>query len=208
MNWQGMIEFIGATGICIGALGWVAKTILSRWMTIDLERHKALLSEQTGRQIEEFRNDLRRVAFEHETRFAKAHERRAEVIPELYSKLVDAQSAFGSYAAELEFSNEPSKEEKAKTAAAAYDCLWTAFRHNRLFIEESICRVIDDLLRDMREVFHLMANEAKVSLGLRPQRENVDYWDKADDIMRKKVPPILKALEGKFRKIVGVPDEG
>jgi hypothetical protein len=190
--------------------GWsrAVKSIVSRWLSIDLERHKADLTAQSERQMESFKNELRRASFEHETRFAKAHEKRAEVIAELYRRLVEATSAFGSFASPFGFSSDPSKEEQAKTAGAAYQELSEYFRPNRLFIEEDLCTKIEEMLQNLREVFHLMGSEAKVAQGQRPPPKEESYWDKAEDIMRKNVPPILKALEKEFREIIGIPVGG
>jgi hypothetical protein len=105
---------------------------------MDLERFKAA----NDKELERLRADLRIVAFQQETTFAKLHEKRAEVIAELYAKLVIVHSAMQDLLNPLEMDGEANRERKEKTAAEAGNDFSSYYSRHRIFFEEQLCSLL------------------------------------------------------------------
>ena len=101
MDWKSIVGQVSFAGLLIAALVYLAKRISEQYFSKDLEKFKA---------------ELRTAAFEREIRIQKLHERRAEVIADLYAKLADTHSNLISFLSPYEFKGEASKQEKGKIA--------------------------------------------------------------------------------------------
>ena len=71
----------------MAAIAWLLKSALAAWIAKDAEKFKATLKADADREIESLKHSLQMIATEHQVRFSKMHERRAEVIEDLYKKL-------------------------------------------------------------------------------------------------------------------------
>ena len=68
------------------------------------------------RDLEQLRSDLNRAALEHQVQFSKLHEKRAEVLAELYTRLVSAMWAMETAASPMQWTGDPSKLQQLVTA--------------------------------------------------------------------------------------------
>src|SRR5476649_1844365 len=70
-------------------VGWLLKSFMPSYLS---QKGKNLATKEDiaeiTAKIEGVKTDLRKGAFEHEVRFSKLHERRAEVLAEIYKRLV------------------------------------------------------------------------------------------------------------------------
>jgi hypothetical protein len=105
------------------------------------------------RAIEKYVAELNRVSYEHEVVFSRLHERRVEVIAELYTKLVEAEVAFGSWVRPLQLAGESPIDEKAKTAMQAGNEFQDLFLRSRIWLDEDLCTRLDALNKAIYEVF-------------------------------------------------------
>lgn len=114
--WQSILLAVGGNAALLLALAWLARSFGSQLLAKDLEKFKVSLSAASSEASERLKHELQMVAHEHQVRFSKLHERRAEVIANLYSLLVEAQWAGQSFVAVIELGNQPPKQEKYVTA--------------------------------------------------------------------------------------------
>lgn len=199
------LQNLGITTLVVAAAAYVLRGVFNRWLSLGLERHKAGLNAQHAIALERLRGDLQLAATEHQIRFSKTHERRDEVIAEVYKLLFRARVPFQSLADSVEFHGEPSKEEKFKVAVDAFNNLSTCFYENRLYLEEGLCRQIEQFLERLKRV-HLLWTRILSGRGVPPNGDGIDNWDKSDKVMREAVPPILRNIEASFREILGIPN--
>jgi hypothetical protein len=99
----------------------------------------ALYTATRARSIERYRAQLKAEGYEHEVRFARLHERRVEIIAEIYRKLVRAERAFGSWVSLLQEAGEPTMDEKGSLAADAFSDFRTFFLENRIWLDQDLC---------------------------------------------------------------------
>ncbi len=73
--WQSLLVALGGNATLLLVLGFLGRSVMSTVLTKDIEKFKAAL-HQAG--------------IEHQVRFSKLHERRAEVLAEVYKLLAEA----------------------------------------------------------------------------------------------------------------------
>jgi phosphate/sulfate permease len=96
-----VVSLIASAGISAAMAGfvvWLTKSWISERLKSSIkheydekiETHKAQLKAQSDLEAERLRSQLNIASIEHEVKFAGLHNKRAEVIAELYSLLVQA----------------------------------------------------------------------------------------------------------------------
>jgi len=88
-----VLGFVGGSGVLLAAVAWLIRAALSHGMARDLEAFKAKLQSASTTEAERLRHELHLVASDVEKRTGLLNEKRAEVIAELYKRLVDFVSA-------------------------------------------------------------------------------------------------------------------
>jgi hypothetical protein len=206
--WQSIVLAIGGNAALLLALGWLARSFGSQLLAKDLEKFKASLSSASSEASERLKHQLQLVAHEHQVRFSKLHERRAEVIANLYELLVEAQWAGQSFVSVIEMSGEPPKNEKYVTAMNAFAEFFRAFDKKRIFLPEVLCSQLDEFLQGMRKrVLHfgVYVRTDEYAPG-HVVKEKFEAWSGASDYFNTELPAARKALENELRiMLAGVP---
>jgi len=78
--WTTVLVTLGGQTVLLAIVAFLARSLMSSLMAKDLEAFKADLESKSNVAIERLRADLQLTAFEHQIRFSKLHERRAEVL--------------------------------------------------------------------------------------------------------------------------------
>ena len=76
--WTEILKFVGGSTILLTAVVWVIKALAKQLLSKDIER---------------YRSELKLESITHQVRFTKLHEQRAEIIKNLYSKIVELDHA-------------------------------------------------------------------------------------------------------------------
>ncbi len=206
--WQSIVLAVGGNAALLAVLAWLARSFGSQLLAKDLETFKASLSAASSEASERLKHQLQLVAHEHQVRFTKLHERRAEVIERLYALLVEAQWAGQSFVSVIEWAGEPPKEQKYTTAMNKFAEFFREFDKNRIFLPEAVCKQLDEFLRGMRErVVHfgvyVDTNQHAPEHIIKEKRE---AWMRASEYFNTELPATRKALETELRAMLaGVP---
>jgi len=155
-------------------------------------------------QMERQRARLQAEAFERETRFAKLHEKRAEVVAEVYSRLVRTHSHFKSMTSPFEFAGGPSKQEIMKIAVESANSFATYFQEHRIFLEAELYAALDGFDRKLSEAFGSFHRSQDSERAAFYAAKGLDEWDKARKVVTDEIPELEKAIEQSFRKLLGV----
>jgi hypothetical protein len=193
LDWTEVAETVGGTGVALAVVGYFLRGVFGQLLSRDLEKFKAELSAKHDIEIERLRNDLRIAASEHETRFTRLHETRAETIAELYARFVRAHEAFGAY---LNFTKDsPVKPEDAEKCAREFA---SYFNDKRIYFEEELCRSIDEAIQKFVKVY--------VWTGAYPQEmtDSKAKWAEAAEHFNSHFPSIRTEIERQFRELIGV----
>jgi hypothetical protein len=91
INWQVLLTTLGGGTAILAAAARLIRTVLNHALTRDAAAFKARLKADTDLETEKLNSSLQLVAFEHQIRFSNLHSKRAEVIAEIYSQMVEVE---------------------------------------------------------------------------------------------------------------------
>lgn len=90
---QVILLAITGNTLLLAVLGWLARSLIQNMFAKDLSTHRIRLEAENERVALEFGHELSLAAKEHDIRFGKLHERRADTIAKLYELLADTIAA-------------------------------------------------------------------------------------------------------------------
>ena len=199
-----LVTILGGTVAAVAAVAWLARSLATHLLSKDLERHKAALQAQSVLELEKLRAELTRRTLEHEVRFRRVDEKVAEVLAELYRRLLRLYEAVSKYVKIVELSSEPSKEEKLKIVTEANDEFWESLLPNRVYVPpklygrvQSIARKLGDIADEMT---HALERDRRGTSGCD------DGWLEAYHAVEKEVSPLFKEIVQEVQKRLGVED--
>jgi hypothetical protein len=215
INWQEVITTVfatvGAGGVILAAAAWLAKAIVTDRMAREAELFKTRLQTDASTEIEKLRSSLQLVALEHQVRFSKLHERRAEAIADIYRLLVEVQS-IGRWFALNDAFGDSAGETYERFSKAASD-LHHLVQLNRLYLPERICRLIegfsDATSHNVRSVQMASMIEPRIigdkvfEPGDAARAARTKMFHKAWDEFEKNIPAARRTLEDEFRELLG-----
>jgi hypothetical protein len=182
MNWGDLIKDLGIFAIASGFISWIIKLYIQKSFDKDLEKFKSTLEKE----IIQFR-----------IKYERLHSERAEVIKEVYKRIVKAYHDIKLYKSQLELPGFPSGEERKKILIKTVVDLIYYYEQNRIFFEEELAGKIDDLIGILGSSLIPILNSKK---GYIDDKKFNEIWGKID----KEAPEIKKIIEKKFREIIGI----
>ena len=108
IDWQSVLTTVGSSTALLTAAAWVIRTVITQQLARDTEAFKARVKSDADIEIEKLKNALQIAATEHQVMFSKMHEKRAQVIEQVYEKLTEIQSSAEVFA--LASENNPKRE--------------------------------------------------------------------------------------------------
>jgi hypothetical protein len=202
------IEAFVASVTPAAVLGVGAAVAASLWrhtLSRNVESFKHNLSDIASQESQRLRHALELAAVEHRVRFTGFHERRAEVIAELYAKLVEASWGMGRFVSFIDYQSDPPKEQKYVAAMNATAEAFRFFDRNRLFLSTKAATLVDSLTGDMRKAM----NDFGVHVQLANQPHDAKFhddklqaWIKAHAFFEKDLPNLRKELEDELQRLL------
>jgi len=185
-------------------VAYLFKTATGHWLSKSVDLYKSQLESQTQQEIESFKNELRRSAFEHETRFKRLDERRAEVVAEIYRQLsVVVREADSCLRFPMPQFAEVVHDENFKKAHNALIEFHDYYDAHRIYLESNIVAKLDELCNTT------WACVARYDLT-RALSDPKDYKSIVESVEAETknslstVPDIRRELEREFKRILGV----
>ncbi len=195
-----VVTILGGSGIAVGAVAWLTKSLISHFLSKDVEGYKVALAAQNALELEKLRAEFARQALEHEVQFRRVDEKVAEHLNGVYQRLHHFYETVHSFAQPLEWSNAPPKEEKFRIASDANKEFWDYFLANRVYIPprlysrmHGLANQLGDIARDFQR-------------GLQGERENELYWSEAWESVNSGATPLFSALVREIQKRLGITD--
>lgn len=158
------------------------------------ERHKAKLAQAIN---------------EHQIRFAKLHEKRAEVITSIYKHIRYLEDGIIHMATNYNSPQEFPPDGIFQPISAKMELLLPYFRDNRLFIDEPLCTRIDtfiDYIKEGEELVFICQQEDED--GCEPIFHRFrERFPMLMTNIQKQLTAIRYDIEGEFRLMLGVSNE-
>lgn len=204
--WQTILLALGGNVALFAVLGWLSKSLVSQLLAKDIEGFKATLKSESEVASQRLRHDLEKATIEHQVRFSKLHEKRADVIAELYGLLVQAYWDISSFTSPMEWEGEPKKQEKYATAMNASADFYRFFDKHKIYIPEKLCDQIDGFAQEMRGKaigFGVYVQHEDGALPDHVLKEKHEAWIGGWKYFKEQAPKARNALENEFRDILG-----
>jgi hypothetical protein len=183
---QVILSAIGGTTVLVGLVVFLAKLII---------RH------MLGKDVEKLKASLRMNILEHEVVFSRLHDRRIEVIADIYAALKDVYRKAMDYTAIIQFSGEPSRDEKRQALAKSAALYFEKFDKQKIWLDEGLAKKIDDFYIQMIIPVRDLAISSDIA------KEDPSYlkemhkkWTNAYQKYEKEVPEAIVSLENEFRR--------
>jgi hypothetical protein len=167
-----------------------------------------VIDERSAKRLERFRTELQSNAFEKEAKFSKLHDKRAEVIQEIYQKIVGAIQALVVLKNRVETTKPKPKEvqDSAKELDEIIFGLISYFNQNQLYLPEALYVKVNLLTLYFVDVkqnvlsFHENTDSAST---VESQDEMWKDLAEFSTVMVDKIGPLFKEIERDFRQLLG-----
>ena len=206
--WESILLALGGNAALLVVLGLLARSLLSQYLAKDLKRFETELSQRTQLAAEELKHRLGLAAHEHHVRFSKLHERQAQVIEEIYSRVLDFEEASAALSLAGNTTPEHLLEFALRRGEDARRELAQHIRRNEIFLPESTSAQLHSLLDQVNELlaacsFNLL--DKKLATGGQPEvfPEHKEAWTSVHRYLEHEAPVVRRALEAEFRKHLG-----
>lgn len=202
--WKELIEVFGISAFILAAVAWVVRSLFLRFLTKDIEKYKNDLKREADKEFAKIESQLKIDALTHQIRFSRLHECRAEIIAELYKKIVALESA--RLCLETEFETEFEREDNSELEGKAdkfidkYYEVNEYIENNKIYFPESL----SDKLTDYGTQYFNLSIEI-VYLSKADNRQTlIDNFQKDKEDFRNRNEKIKNIIESDFRKLLGV----
>jgi hypothetical protein len=193
MDWLTLLQNVGLGAALLGFAAWLCREIVLHAMDRDIERFKA---------------DLQRAAFEHQVRFSTLHEKQAEVVAETYARLVKVQEDIFAFVRPIEYDADPPREERREKVLEAFRALQGYLAPRQIYLPTSTRNKVKQVTDRLASVVNKRTESVQYGkggvLGPPNRKEEATLWVQAFEEFRKEVPPLLTALEADFQRLLGV----
>jgi len=187
--WQSLLVAFGGNAALLLVMGFLGRSLMSNALDKDLEK---------------FKGNLQLASTEHEIRFSKLHEKRAEVIAELYKLLVKATWEAESFTSPMEWAGEPDKKEKYNLAMKAIVEYFRFFDLHRIYISPDLCGQLEGFANKLRSPvmkFGIWVRHEHLSDISGEKKDTA--WNTAWDSVKNDIPQLRAAIEAEFRLLLG-----
>ena len=134
----------------------------------------------------------------HQTRFVRLHETRAEIIAELYKRLVKAEDAIYTLLGDVQPAGQKEREELFQSTGELTSGLVQFFQEHRIYFDEELCARLEALALNLQQAWLHGSPYVTVSPERREQTQN-----RLNEIA-KVIPLVRDGIEARFREMLGV----
>ncbi len=164
----------------------------------------ALWTAKNANKVENLRSSLERGLFEHQTRFSRLHDRRLEVIAEVYSRIVAVEEAARLLVVPLREAGTEPESDSRQRVIDEYNQLWTYFSRHRIFLPSDLSDELEELTKRMRramdEFIRLRISDDSGMVRSEGTRTWLEIWNEVSDDL----PKVRKSIEAEFRSLLDV----
>lgn len=202
-----VIAFGGSVAL-ISVLAYLARSLLSQLLAKDLKRFEMQLSQTSIAAADELKHRLSLVAHEHHIRFSRLHERQAQVLEEIYAKLLDFEDA----SAVLELANNNTSEHQLefflRRAEDSGREIAQYIRRHEIYLPQETSAKLQSLLEKVTGLlsscsFNLLGKKLENSGKEDLFPESKEAWSAVHKYLEHEAPVIRRSVESDFRKHLG-----
>jgi hypothetical protein len=196
--WAQVLGGVAVSGVLIAALTFLGRSIILHWLNKDVERYKDNLRAENDAKLESHKHALHVASLEHNVRFSHLHEKRANVIAEIYGRIAKCIRLADIFTQQIRVGEQDVPAE-FNAFAESYNSLYAYFDENRIFLSPATCTLISELVEKVRLAVAMLNLYRTGEYGT---HKKFEQWDKSRLDMEEHVPAARAALEADLRKIM------
>jgi hypothetical protein len=206
--WETILVAFGGNAILLVVLGFLAKSLLSQYLAKDLRNFESLLTQSTQLASEELKHRIGNAAHEHHVRFSKLHKRQAQVIEDVYTRILNFEDASAALALGSNDMSSDLLENALRRAEDAGRELTEYIRRNEILLPEHTSVQLHALIDRVNELLSSCSRNlldrmlADTGHG-EHFPEHKEAWSLVHRYLEHEAPLVRKALESEFRKHLG-----
>jgi hypothetical protein len=186
--WQQIIALISTSVATYAVLALLSRSLLKSFLDKDLEK---------------FKNELATQQFMFQKRFSLIHEKKAEVLGELYARLDRTERALVDLTSRFQLNDgRTQKDKKAETSAIGKE-FSDYYSTKKIYLDESLCNKIEEIQKILHEAW-IAFDTSQDGSGYKD--DTTGLWKYSEAMVKEKFPPLKKQLEEQFRKELGIID--
>jgi hypothetical protein len=218
-TWQEILIASGGNATLLIVLGFLARSMIQTWLAKDikkfetdlksaadyeLERLRQELKFKGDASIEHLKSQLQLTAVEHQVRFSNLHEKRAEVIADLYKRLVEAFWDSERFIFQIGHAQPEHQEAYLATEKRLLD-FYIFVETHQIYLPERICGLLANFIDVLRKAVIGVYVYGGIDYP-NPQtlKERKETFMAAYEAFKNDLPVAKQALVDEFRKILGV----
>ena len=166
-----------------------------------LEKAKAQLQADTGIALERAKAELSLASKKSELRFARMHDKRAEVIGKTFEQLKTVHMAIVAYTAPFEFSGIDPREVRRDRAAEAYNGFHDYVETTAIYLPKTTADRIVGIDNELRLAFNRFA----ISVDRKNQMTEQAFkaWTEIAEKLDSPIKTTLESIADEFRNLIG-----
>jgi hypothetical protein len=164
-----------------------------------LETYKAELKAESDVAIENLKSRLSIAANEHQVRFSRLHETRAEVIAETYALLRDLYEKVADYVKIFEPAGDRPKEERRNDVISALNALRAYYPKKQIFLPKKTAIKVRNIDIELMQA----TSQFVYGVELSKRNESTKTWMEIFERMNGKISAAMVELEDEFRELLG-----
>jgi hypothetical protein len=198
-----LLKTLGTTAIVVAALAWLTKSIVTHFLSRNIEAYKLELKRESDKEIVEVKSHLKIAALERQIIFSRLHEKRAKIVAKSYALIHEAYLRAFAMGSHLSDSGSPAPKEMAEAVFNACVTFTEYFQHRRIYFSEEVSNKMDRFVSRIEELRRTPDEDRIFNVFM-----GHDGFKKLDIVIAQ-LPPIMKLIEKDFRTLLGVitPDE-
>lgn len=203
INWQVLLTTLGGGTAFLAVAAWLIRTALDQALTRDAEAFKARLKADADVETEKLKSSLQMIAFEHQIRFSNLHAKRAEVIADIYSQMVEVEQ-HGKRFVYVEVFNQTRQQAYSETMNRLVDFFFF-LEKRRIYLPENICNLMQNFVDTIRK--HVIRTNIyepiEQPLNEKILEEKIKVIQEVNEAFEGSIPAARTELEKEFRSLLG-----
>jgi hypothetical protein len=192
--------FIAAIALT-ALLVYLGRVVLRHFLAADIQAYKQHLQMDSMLALERSKTELRRLYSDRDSRVARLQDKQAEVIAELYKRMVFLRNAMTKITGPqvAEGTGQAGQADKVDGVVAAGEQLRDYFDQHRIYLDEALCRKLQSLQTTFFDAWikHSFA-VAKDQYVRQNKSATAETWKKLGD----ELPVLLQDIEQEFRAML------
>ena len=194
MQWTEILTAIGITSLSsltiVLVIGFVGKKILEEYF----ESTKEIRMLELDKELESFKDSLTNTAQERKTKYSILQIERANVIKELFSRLVSLEIKINSVISPFN----PHEKGELDEVNNSFFMFSTYYKCNEIYFDDETCKLFNNIeskFLDVLKNFHI---------ALDPDKFNFESVSIYIEVMTTEIPKLKQQLAFNFKLILGV----